>query len=775
MTDVINQRLAARLEQLAIERILRAETVADRIGQTIDYTLIRATYPDQSAADIAHQLDVLPAALVDQMDDMMTRLASWTHTETVRIIADVMPRKWLRSIQPTAVLVGEHTSSIGIRGSRRTDWPFADIWPGLTGDGRRLFVREGDDSDQDAPVIRRRMTDAEWAEWVGQQIFPPLSHDEVSGIVHADVNGITWQQRIEGLSNRINPVQAAAVIVDGYAQGLDADTIVDQLLPHITGRVKADARRIARTECLRVSNAVQLATFSKSQHLLSGIQIMTRLDERTRHAHAVRHGATYYYDQTSALSVARMPVLPDAPNCRCYYVPILKPPEQIETDAALVAEFRDQQGKLIPDPAEYSQWYLRADEGKRKMAVGAGRYNVLKSKFQREPAWSDFLDGTGNLVSIDTLRKETEQQYHKRKRSVLMLLDARRNLILQTISTGYHDPFQARLRQFKQNTSFASPEAESDHPTTSQRVQHYRQVMDANSRNAQELRKSMLAKARLPLSERDFDSKRIQRLVDALRAIRETLPEATSVEQSLRLMKKQSRFRQALDPHMYKLNRFKSRQRRRAFAVIQVTDPVEFRGHVSAELSEANQSKIDAVNRFMGQVTSRRHSRNGVFGDGRGAIDIAYHSTTNKRATLNLDTRRISVPMKISASRIAHEVGHALEEFGEVHELAKGFLHSRVGKEAVKSLSAEFPDKKYKDYELGREDDFASAFQQKIPALTEERIYERALYTGKYYQGATEVLSVGVELLYDDPVRFAERDPEWFDFVVGILRGDLLP
>ena len=46
-------------------------------------------------------------------------------------------------------------------------------------------------------------------------------------------------------------------------------------------------------------------------------------------------------------------------------------------------------------------------------------------------------------------------------------------------------------------------------------------------------------------------------------------------------------------------------------------------------------------------------------------------------------------------------------------------------------------------------------------------------YTGKIYQHATEVLTTGVERLIADPVLFAYKDPEFFDFVMGIFRAEI--
>ena len=47
-------------------------------------------------------------------------------------------------------------------------------------------------------------------------------------------------------------------------------------------------------------------------------------------------------------------------------------------------------------------------------------------------------------------------------------------------------------------------------------------------------------------------------------------------------------------------------------------------------------------------------------------------------------------------------------------------------------------------------------------------------YVGKTYaNNSTEVFSMGMEQLYKDPISFAEDDPEYFKFIVGVLRGDI--
>ena len=105
-----------------------------------------------------------------------------------------------------------------------------------------------------------------------------------------------------------------------------------------------------------------------------------------------------------------------------------------------------------------------------------------------------------------------------------------------------------------------------------------------------------------------------------------------------------------------------------------------------------------------------------------------------------------------------HEMGHALEQNPEVSELVKGFLYDRVGSESIKSMK-EFSDL-YRDDEVGWDDDFGKFWDK-----------SGARYVGKFYQGNTEVLAMGMQALYEAPLELARKDPEMFDFLVGILSG----
>jgi hypothetical protein len=109
-----------------------------------------------------------------------------------------------------------------------------------------------------------------------------------------------------------------------------------------------------------------------------------------------------------------------------------------------------------------------------------------------------------------------------------------------------------------------------------------------------------------------------------------------------------------------------------------------------------------------------------------------------------------------------HEIAHGLEEdIPGALAASLEFLDHRCGSEPFQKLKDVFPVAKFEEYETGRKDNFDKAMGP-----------TKAWYIGKDYQGRnTEVISVGMDTLYTDPVNFAKKDPEYFAFILGILDG----
>lgn len=116
-----------------------------------------------------------------------------------------------------------------------------------------------------------------------------------------------------------------------------------------------------------------------------------------------------------------------------------------------------------------------------------------------------------------------------------------------------------------------------------------------------------------------------------------------------------------------------------------------------------------------------------------------------------------------NVSTNVHEMGHGIEyRMPGAQTAAQRFLKHRVKDEPLRKLK-EVAGSGFGDWEEGRKDKFEEAFGP-----------HDAWYVGKKENGAaTEVVSMGIEKLYDDPAGFAKKDPEYCAFIVGILDGSL--
>lgn len=100
---------------------------------------------------------------------------------------------------------------------------------------------------------------------------------------------------------------------------------------------------------------------------------------------------------------------------------------------------------------------------------------------------------------------------------------------------------------------------------------------------------------------------------------------------------------------------------------------------------------------------------------------------------------------------VIHEIGHAIEYANDnkIGKRSNEFLAAKTFDEEVKHLG-----KGYEKYEVATQNGFKNA------------------YTGKYYSGsATEILSMGLQHMYEDPVGFAEQSPDHFNYTAAVMQG----
>lgn len=182
--------------------------------------------------------------------------------------------------------------------------------------------------------------------------------------------------------------------------------------------------------------------------------------------------------------------------------------------------------------------------------------------------------------------------------------------------------------------------------------------------------------------------------------------------------------------------------RQGALSVIEDKDSFKRRKGV-----KALRDKVKVANDFVNRVAPDGHLVTMYFMAGRAA---ASNGDIHINAGSNVPT-------------IIHEIGHTIEYTRGAAYRAKrlAYFNSRTEGDKVEKLKDIYPNSGYGQKEVAKKDKWQSA------------------YTGKIYDfdsdtnSSSELISMGIEQLYESPSKFVREDPEFFDFIVSYLRGSL--
>jgi hypothetical protein len=135
-------------------------------------------------------------------------------------------------------------------------------------------------------------------------------------------------------------------------------------------------------------------------------------------------------------------------------------------------------------------------------------------------------------------------------------------------------------------------------------------------------------------------------------------------------------------------------------------------------------------------------------------------TNTRGRAYYVDATRTASLSGKDSVSVYAHEMVHDIEhQHPEISKASKAYVLKRANGQPLRKLRDLTGQKSYSHTEVAYEDEWVKR--------------GGSHYMGKVYEGraATELLTMGVERMIDDPVGFAKQDPDYLKFLLRILHN----
>lgn len=140
---------------------------------------------------------------------------------------------------------------------------------------------------------------------------------------------------------------------------------------------------------------------------------------------------------------------------------------------------------------------------------------------------------------------------------------------------------------------------------------------------------------------------------------------------------------------------------------------------------------------------------------------ITFNAVQKKRAFCRVLTQEVVVSKWDGPKTVIHEIGHYLEwENPKIHDAARAFLERRTQGDVEERLR-DLTGLNYKATEVCKKDKFINPYIG--------RIYKK----GGGREAVTEVVSMGLQYMYEDPVDFARKDPDHFDLIYAIMSGTL--
>ena len=425
--DPVTDRLRARMDirqRESVRRVLGIERDVTRTVRKLSKDVLAQSARASDIGDAKQRflktLSKLTPALSKRLGDQFERIAHWSFRASVDAWTRSIPPDYWRSIVSVPQVVGESIQERKI-----------DLGP--------LRV------DVDFEPATKKLKKREFRALIAKMIFPPPSREKVLKILFGNIwgDGQSWADRIEGLSKKVTDLDGLA---NTLATAFNAGENIAQLsriLRPFTDNIASSARRIARTEGLRIAETMQRESFEMAGDVIAGFQVIATLDQFTRPHHATRNGTIFWkpgHGPAGAPTIDELPLLPDEPNCRCYTTPVLTPPEKFDSDPNLRVKFQNAAGKAINDPEVYTQWFDRQHDRRKMDVVGVRRFRTIKDQLGniRKPDFLDFISPEdGKLLPIAKLKDEDLRQRTERRIKLAALIQNRAAALRQVSRFGF--------------------------------------------------------------------------------------------------------------------------------------------------------------------------------------------------------------------------------------------------------------------------------------------------------------------------------------------------
>lgn len=203
-----------------------------------------------------------------------------------------------------------------------------------------------------------------------------------------------------------------------------------------------------------------------------------------------------------------------------------------------------------------------------------------------------------------------------------------------------------------------------------------------------------------------------------------------------------------------KLRDLRLSKRAEALKLVAVNDPLQFKLKIDNAFSDDAKKKFLSAAEDFSRLVSNSTRPVGVSSAVVNANPLAPGETVRefyrqKNASLNLANFT-------SEDAVVHELGHWWEDLDRRTNLKRllDWRNSRIQPTESRRALHDIGSVNYDPHEVGWKDEFFD------------------VYIGKDYgNAASEVMSMGLQEMYKDPISFSLKDADMFDFVYNSARG----
>ena len=140
---------------------------------------------------------------------------------------------------------------------------------------------------------------------------------------------------------------------------------------------------------------------------------------------------------------------------------------------------------------------------------------------------------------------------------------------------------------------------------------------------------------------------------------------------------------------------------------------------------------------------------------------------TGSRANYDIIAKKLNLAPGDKTQTIIHEFGHLLEDTNpEIKAKVYEFYERRTAGEGLQKMSVVTGNKKYRAVEKTRVDNFMDPYIGKDYTKWSSTLQDQERY-------ATEVSSMALEFLYTDPAMLLIKDPEMFELIIDVIKGNV--